>query len=200
MRFREFKQRLLVEMYHRQKEIGLQTFMEPKDVADGVGLIYDTGQIRLCLSEYKNSGLVHAAFTMGSGPDLGLKCFLTARGIEQAEEWEEQLGVTLQAPASDRVVPLDHNTTEYQSTIASLDKVIAEVRAERRNDFFDKEQRLAELDAGKALLSADRVSLRPALAVFSTVLGYLALKFVDVPIGQAAQSAWEAVLKLFGLS
>jgi hypothetical protein len=199
MRFIEFKQRLLVGMYRRQKEIGFTTFMEPMDVVDAIGLLYEPGQIRLCLNEFKDMGFIRAAFTMGQGKDRGLNCHLTASGIEQAEEWAEEFDLNLAVPASDRHVTLDHNSPEYQASITAIDTVISEVQANRSNDFPDKEQRLSELRAGKILLEPDRVSKGIVLRVFSSALKYLALKFVDVPLGQAAQTAWQALLRLLGL-
>jgi hypothetical protein len=204
MRFREFKQRLLVEMYHRQKGVGFHSFMEPKDVADAAGLIYEPGQIRLCLTEFKESGYVNAAFTMGGGPDGGLRSYLTARGIELAEEWEEELPDTpltassSTAPASDRVVAIDHNSAKYKKAVQTIDEVISEVDNNRSNDFVDKEQRLSELRAGRVLLNAYQVSVQTVKGLFFPTLRYLALKFADVPLGHAAKAAWEALLRLLG--
>ena len=106
------------------------------------------------------------------------------------------------APAADRIVSLDHNSKEYRTTVEVLDAVIDEVR--KSNEYGDKDpqdrdQRVAELEAGKRLLEAPKVSVNAIQAVIITTLAYLAMKFADAAIGNLASQAIDAVKNLVGL-
>ena len=106
------------------------------------------------------------------------------------------------APASDRVVPLDHNSADYLAATEALERVIELVRENnhyRESEPEDQERRLAELEAGRRLLGSRWVSVATVQAAVVSVLTYLALKFVDVPIGQAASVAWKALAGLVGI-
>jgi len=204
MKFSELKARLLVAMLLQQRQIAFGNYFEPKDAADEAGLLYEPGQLRLCANDFRDRGLINDAFTMGGGPDGGLACMLTASGVEEAEKLEDQLisqspDLTDSAPASDRIVKLDHNSTQHSETLASITKLIDLVEQDRSNDFEDKEQRVAELSATKTLLKADRVNISTFQALAYSALGYLASKFVDAPIGEAAQATWTAIKGLLGI-
>src|SRR6185437_9536107 len=112
----------------------------------------------------------------------------------------QQTNMAWTVPASDRIVTLNHNSDAYKETVETLDKL--EDAVEQANDYpdaEDKEQRLAELSAGKRLLSSARVRVAAAVAVLSPLLLWLADKFVGSLIGQIAQTAWQALKVLFGL-
>ena len=107
-----------------------------------------------------------------------------------------------EAPASDRVVQLDHNSKEYRIAVEALDAVIDEVRKNNEygdKDLQDRDQRVAELEAGKRLLEAPKVSVNAIQAVIITTLAYLAMKFADAAIGNLASQAIDAVKNLVGL-
>lgn len=115
---------------------------------------------------------------------------------ERLEEFEDSAGAL---PASDRVVRLDHNSAPYLAASQSLDALIVMVRdsnSYREQDEADQERRLAELEAGRTLLRSRWVSAASLRAAVWGTLAYLATKFVDAPIGEAATLAWNAIKHL----
>lgn len=136
------------------------------------------------------------------------------RGLEQsrailmagilAHEHIAELEADLRAsaPASDRTVGLNHNSAEYQTAVATLDHLIVVVQTSnvyRESESQDHERRLAELEAGRRLLGSRWLSLKTLkIALISTII-YLATKFADAPIGEAAVAAWSALKGLLGL-
>jgi galactokinase len=79
---------------------------------------------------------------------------------EHIEGLESEIRAT--APASDRIVGLDHNSAAYQATVRTVDRLIvivgtSNVYREREPD--DHERRLAELEAGRRLLGSRWLSL-----------------------------------------
>lgn len=123
-------------------------------------------------------------------------------GILAHKRIDELESRTVQAPASDRVVGLDHNRPGYVEAMATLDALIVVVRdsnSYRESDEADQERRLAELEAGKTLLKSRWVSRETVKAALWGTLVYLASKFADAPIGEAAATAWAALKRLLGL-
>jgi hypothetical protein len=119
---------------------------------------------------------------------------------EHIEELESEIHAT--APASDRIVGLDHNSAAYQATVRAVDRLIvivgtSNVYREREPD--DHERRLAELEAGRRLLGSRWLSLHTLKAALLGTITYLAGKFADAPIGEAATAAWSAIKILLGL-
>ncbi|WLB05140.1 hypothetical protein [Bradyrhizobium elkanii] len=106
------------------------------------------------------------------------------------------------APASDRTVGLNHNSAEYQSAVAAVDRLIVVVQTSnvyRETEPQDHERRLAELEAGRHLLGSKWLSLKTLKVALIGTITYLAAKFADVPIGEAAVAAWSALKVLLGL-
>ncbi len=106
------------------------------------------------------------------------------------------------APASDRLVAIDHNQPAYYETLAAIDRLVEVVRESnlyRETDPADQERRIAELEAGRRLLGSRWVSTETVKAAFIGTLTYLASKFADAPIGEAATWAWNAIKHLIGL-
>lgn len=120
-------------------------------------------------------------------------------GILAHERIDELESGTELVPASDRVVGLDHNAPTYAEAMVALDALILVVRESnsyREMDEADQERRVAELEAGRTLLGSRWVSLKMVKAAFWSTLAYLALKFADAPIGEAATLAWNALKRL----
>jgi hypothetical protein len=106
----------------------------------------------------------------------------------------------LPVPASDRTVALDHNSPDYAEAVRALDEV--EQALEQSNDYDDaddKEQRIAEVSAGRRLLQATRVRGEALIALIFRGLTYLAKKFADIAIGAAATAALAFLGRLTGL-
>jgi cell division protein ZapA (FtsZ GTPase activity inhibitor) len=121
-----------------------------------------------------------------------------------AEERIEDLesGHDMFAPASDRIVGLDHNAPDYLAAITTLERLIEVVRENNRYreaEPEDQDQRLGELEAGRRLLGSNWISVSTLQAALFGTLTYLAAKFVDAPIGEAATAAWTALKHLLAL-
>ena len=123
-------------------------------------------------------------------------------GILAHERIDDLVREAETVPASDRVVGLDHNAAEYVETITTVETLIIVVRESnsyQEEDAPDQERRLAELEAGRTLLKSRWVSPTTVRAAFWGTLVYLASKFADAPIGDAATAAWSALKQLFGI-
>ena len=134
----------------------------------------------------------------GSQPMLGITFTgLTERGHDFLDEVAEEEARAV--PASDRVVNLNHNSESYAQTIAGLEKL--EQAIERSNDYpdpEDKEQKLAELSAGRQLLKSVRVRVTAVLTVLRGPLLWLGKTFAGRIIGQLADIALRHITSLFG--
>lgn len=123
-------------------------------------------------------------------------------GILAHERLDELENGTELVPASDQVVGLDHNGPAYLEAMVALDAlivVVGESNSYREMDEADQERRVAELEAGRTLLRSRTVSLKMVKAALWSTLAYLALKFVDAPIGDASTLAWAALKHLLGI-
>lgn len=123
-------------------------------------------------------------------------------GILAHERIDELENGTELVPASDRVVGLNHNAPAYIEALVALDALLVVVRESnsyREMDEADQERRVAELEAGRTLLHSRTVSLKVVKAALWSTLAYLALKFVDAPIGEAATLSWNALKLLLGI-
>lgn len=117
---------------------------------------------------------------------------------EQIEELEQQIE---SLSSSDRTVELDHNSPDYLAAIDTIDALIVMVRTSnsyREEDAADQERRVFELSAGRTLLNSRWVSTAGLKAILLTTLTYLSLKFLDAPIADAANAAWQAIRQLTG--
>ncbi|MCK5428163.1 MAG: hypothetical protein KAI94_01760 [Anaerolineales bacterium] len=96
-------------------------------------------------------------------------------------------------PAANRTVTIDHNSTAYIEAAEAVDAVIEAVRGDNEygdRDPEDKEQRLAELTAGKKLIEAARASISAVDAVLIKTLAYLS------GIGIAVTQIADAIIKV----
>ena len=119
---------------------------------------------------------------------------------ERIEELASEIRAS--APASDRIVHLDHNSAGYQATVKTVDRLIVMVETSnvyRESEPEDHERRLAELEAGRRLLGSKWLSLHTLRAALLGTITYLAAKFADAPIGEAATAAWNAIKILLGI-
>jgi hypothetical protein len=122
------------------------------------------------------------------------------RRLERLERSSDPEPVPLLVPAADRTVTLDHNTQDYADAVLALEKV--EQAVQQSNDYddlADKDQRLAELSAGRRLLQATRARAEVLIAVIHRALSHLAKKFADVTIGELAKAALSFLGRLTGL-
>jgi len=137
------------------------------------------------------SDVISQIFTPMSGE---LRRYLKRELARQISE------VTYVAPASDRVVRLDHNSAEYRDASDALARVERAVQeANDYEDAEDKEQRVAELSAGQRLLQSARVRVDAVVTVLKPTLTYLTRQFADKAIGILAGAALLALARLLGL-
>lgn len=102
-------------------------------------------------------------------------------------------------PASDRTVTLDHNSEQYLATVKGLEDLVRAV--ETTNDYEDvddKEERIAELTAGRQLLRAVRVRALAIWNVLRAPLLWLTEKFAGGIISELAKGVWHLAKGLFG--
>jgi hypothetical protein len=96
-----------------------------------------------------------------------------------------------------------HHQPNYAETVATLEHLIEVIRENNRyreSDEADQERRVSELEAGRRLLDSRWISVAMVRAGLWGTLAYLASKFIDAPIGEAASLAWSAIKKLLGFS
>ncbi|MBX3488734.1 hypothetical protein [Parvibaculum sp.] len=196
-------------------------YISPEDMSESFERNISEKQVRLAVEHLSERDLCSAR----TGP-MGTKLQITRTGYlavendlddpssfshqysEKGNKWLWETGGRIKTieqhdpaeiPASDRLVKLDHNSNEYQEATHHLDELIEAVGADRSNDFEDKDQRLAELKAGRELLNSNTASPTKIEAVLYGSLGYLATKFADEPIGALAAATWAAIKILLGL-
>jgi hypothetical protein len=104
---------------------------------------------------------------------------------------------TTSVPASDRVVPIDHNAQAYTDLSAALSEV--ELAAEQSNELNpeDRERVKAELSAGRRLLEAPVIRLNLVSAILVSSLTWLSLQFAETAVQPAIQAALNALISLF---
>jgi hypothetical protein len=147
--YSEFVEELLIEIAFAT-EATPDRSADPQKVADNAALKYRPGWVRQACKAMKDYGFIELDEALGGGPDGHLHARLTGYGIEEAErlaaerafdlfeEMEEraqrsQSAAQAQpgsAPASDRIVRIDHNATAFKEIDTRLDQVIEAVRGQ----------------------------------------------------------------------
>lgn len=113
----------------------------------------------------------------------------------------QQQEQTRSAPASDRTVSLDHNSAKVQAVLSAVSELHRALHdLNDYDDADDKAQRLAELEAGQALLKAPKTRLSTVRVVLVSCLRYLGEKLADNAIGLLITAALTALLALFGMN
>lgn len=106
------------------------------------------------------------------------------------------------APASDRIVTLDHNSAPYRELTTSLSRLEEHVRG--LNDFPDsaeeRERILAELSAGGRLLAAARARVDGMVAVLLPALKWLGEKIADNLVSILVTAAMGAIALVLGIT
>jgi hypothetical protein len=218
--YSQFWKYLLIALARVEAAEGPQ-YRDLGEVAKNAELKYQPGWVRKAANQFDDNGWIRSAFTLGGGEDGGLDAILTGQGLEAAEEFASELGSsatktnstdsrtgyfsgapTESVPASDRLVALDDNSAPYKETMGALETVenlISSNNAYKAEFPEDQERRLTELAAGKQLLRAKQANPHTVKVILGGVLIYLASKFADEPIGDAAKFAWSLLKSLIGL-
>jgi hypothetical protein len=203
----DFRDALLIALA-KHAEGSTSQYMDAKKAADAEGLSYIPGWVSRAVEHFENRGLVKALRTMGGGIDGAINVRLTSDGFDEAEELTEKLSTIVEnevsvAPASDRVVRIDHNSQAYRDTDNAIHEAL-EIAKENNQlaaeEPEEHEQAIAELEGGRRLLKAVRVRAEAAWAIIAPPLKWLAAKFVDTAIGKAFEAALLLIGALLGIS
>lgn len=98
-------------------------------------------------------------------------------------------------PASDRIVPLDHNSPAHVAADAALAAVEEKLEQANDGDPEEKHRVIAEVSAARRLLQATRVRTGALVAVLSGALAWVATQFAETAAGQAAEWAIQKVIE-----
>lgn len=201
MSFRDFKEELLVAIAIQVKGIPSEN-IAPINAAKTANLIYRSGWIDQAVRALKEDGFLNANFFMGPDLDANISASITGRGLEKVEEycnargsdlWEEidekseqtekvVQSATPSAPASDRIVDIDHNSAAYKEIIEKIDEVSNS--ATKSNSLsseysLERDQRLAEIKAGKILLQAPQANAEKVKLLLVGALKWIGERIAD---------------------
>jgi hypothetical protein len=107
--------------------------------------------------------------------------------------------VPVPVPASDRSVPVAHNSQAYEDADAAMEKLETAIR--EANDFaepLEREQREAEVAAARRLLRATLVRLEPLVALLRPIVVEYVMKVKDGLVAHAAAATVVALIALLG--
>ena len=109
-------------------------------------------------------------------------------------------------PAADRTVSLDHNSSDYEASVAALNEAIREFREDQKfgNQFrAEKHALIKTLEAGRELLENTQVQINVAIAMTIEPLKIVAKKYESELIASsvtvALTTAITLLLRLFGI-
>lgn len=203
-RYHQFRRDLLIAI---AKEAETNNgYINPRLAAINAGLLFPGGWAKQASRELEADGFLNCrlyAQLGDSGPDDGIDVTITGEGYDFAESLINSPDATDTAPASDRIVTLDHNSAGYQEARDSLDNTIAAVKGNNElaaDDPEDRERQVAELESGRRLLEATRVRVEAVQTVLVSILKRLIAKFTDHAIGKFATLALEKLLLLLDVS
>jgi hypothetical protein len=119
------------------------------------------------------------------------------------DDWGDDGAMEILAPASDRIVTLDHNNPDIAKIRDSLDEVSEELRKDNSEAIANPDEKnrfIAQLKAASELLKLNRLSVRSLSALILPVLYYLADKFAEGAIGALASELLKLIALQFGIS
>lgn len=103
------------------------------------------------------------------------------------------------APASDRIVTIDHNSPHYQEAVTSLERTIETISGSNIISGDEKEAVLAELSAGRRLLDFTKSTWAACKTLLIDGLKYVLRKFGEGAVAIAVTAALGFLGKLFGI-
>lgn len=104
------------------------------------------------------------------------------------------------APASDRLVRLDHNASSYTETLSAIGNVEDAVVGNNELEELDRERLIFELRSGKLLMEAQTARIEALQEVLVKCLKWLAAQFAEQTVGIAASAALMLLLRLIGVT
>jgi hypothetical protein len=106
------------------------------------------------------------------------------------------------APASNRIVPLNHNSDAYKEAISRLEEVSREIQKDHPIDNElgqEKQALIGALEAGRRLMEDTEIKLDIAIALLIEPLKIVAKRYEKEMVGAMAGGAVTLLLSLFGL-
>jgi hypothetical protein len=156
----------------------------------------------------ENIGLLGHIFISGAGRNINTdaRAFVDQVFMPMTRELVRYLRQPAQAaepkeaPASDRVVKLDHNSAAYREAIEALDQLEHALRTanDYPNDDEDREQRIAEVSAARRLMQAIRVRVEALVMLLRPTVIQLVTKIKDNLITIAATAVVSGLIALLG--
>lgn len=106
------------------------------------------------------------------------------------------------APASDRLVRFNHNSTEHKKAVEAVERVIVALAAD--NEIGSRvpevrDEKLAELKEIRRILEKQSAPMGRTAMLAWGALGYLVAEFADRPVGYLADLAWQAIKVVLGI-
>ncbi len=220
MSFKAFKEDLLVALAIVAEAKATEQF-EAIEITRQRDITYRDGWLRQAVKLLEDNGDIRVTRYLGGGEDLGMKISLTGPGIEHAEEicgerasnlYEEIEENKIQAnptsdptsldiPASDRVVKIDHNLPEYREIVEKIDSVTFTAKTNNllKSDYPEEsEQRVAELEAGRRLLDAPQANPRLIKELLINALKWFAEKIADGVVSTMIATLMLIIAKFLG--
>lgn len=173
MRFRDFRDALIIALYHKSNEYGLDLY-NLKDLADENHIAYRKGWIFEFCTFLDENGYGLVAKSMGG--DEVQKAKLNANGLEYAEELtaqpegEAHSDAPSLIPASDRYVEIDDNSPDFKDAKAKVESAAEAIRGYNEPTNYDKAQIVNELTIGQQLFKSVKVRVGAVVAMILTPL------------------------------
>jgi hypothetical protein len=204
MRYDEFVEELFIAVGNAAEIVGKDRFLDAKSAATRKELKFQDSWILEAVRDLELEGWLTTNLTLSSA-----QVRLTGRGWDHYEDLLDEYGLREEtteppvAPASDRLVALDHNSAAYieaDSRLSEAIKALRENNEYKASDPEDYEQRIAELEGGQRLLKAPRIRLGAVIEVLIRALQWLAVKLADTVAGKMIEKALTALATLLGFS
>jgi len=161
--------------------------------------------IRIVVKELENLGLAQFEESEDEETETGFRGRITEFGVYLHEHVDISKSIG-DAPASDRLVKLDHNLPDYKEAVSSLDKFIQDYRDDHQldNEFgLEKTALITTLVAGRELFDATQVQVSVAVALTIEPLKIIAKKYDEAAVGGTiaalATTVINLLLKILGL-
>jgi len=219
MSFRDFKDDLLLALaFVSEAKPTIQ--VDPLEAANARNLKFREGWLRQAVNALNDEGLIKARFFLGGDENRGMRCSLTGAGLQEAEEIASRTGYDLYGeldrisssskisssepkpiPASDRIVQIDHNAPEFLDIKDKLERTILATRQSNslREDMAAAEQHIAELEAGKVILSASQADKTLVERLLLPALKWLLEKIADNVVSILITTLITLIAAYFGL-
>lgn len=138
---------------------------------------------------------------LGSEDNTNLYLRVLEIGITTMPRKQADVSTPRDAPASNRIVTLDHRSAEYKETMDAIDRLILAVDGDNEYGAEAPEEKRAIVSAlrsGRNLLSATQVRVSAVRATLLPALQYIADNFTKGAVAALGATALAAVLKLLG--